>query len=71
MGKTVSVPHSTFPPQMTSRPSESWRNHCFVVKDSSWRFIQACPVKSTDGTHTIGDMTTFITSFGGSQIACF
>ena len=39
------------------------KHHCLVVIDAFWRFIQVYPVKSTDATHTIEAMSTFITFF--------
>ena len=43
------------------------KHHCLVVTDAFSRFIQVYPVKSTDTTHTIEAMSTFITSFGIPQ----
>ena len=39
------------------------KHHCLVVLDAFSRFIHVYPVKSTDATHTIEAMSTFITSF--------
>ena len=43
------------------------KHHCLVVIDAFSRFIQVYSVKSTDGTHTIDAMSTFISSFGIPQ----
>ena len=43
------------------------KHHCLVVTDAFSRFSQVYPVKSTDATHTIEAMSTFITSFGIPQ----
>ena len=43
------------------------KHHCLVVIDAFSRFIQVYPVKSTDATHTIEAMSTFIISFGIPQ----
>ena len=43
------------------------KHHCLVVIDAFSRFIQVYPVKSTDATHTIEAMSTFITSFANPQ----
>ena len=43
------------------------KHHCLVVIDGFSHFIQVYPVKSTDVTHSIEAMTTFIYSFGIPQ----
>ena len=48
-------------------PMSDGKHHCLVVIDAFSRFIQVYPVKSTDATHTIEAMSTFITSFGIPQ----
>ena len=47
------------------------KHHCLVGIDAFSRFIQVYPVKSTDATHTIEAMSTFITSFGIPQKLVF
>ena len=48
-------------------PMSDGKHHWLVVKDAFLRFIQVYPVESTDATHTIEAMSTFITSFGIPQ----
>ena len=48
-------------------PMSDGKHLCLVVIDAFSRFIQVYPVKSTDATHTIEAMSTFITSFGIPQ----
>ena len=48
-------------------PMSDGKHHCLVVIDAFSRFIQVYPVKSTDATHTIEAMSTFINSFGIPQ----
>ena len=43
------------------------KQHCLVVIDNFLRFIQVYRVTSSDFTHTIEPMSTFITSFGIPQ----
>ena len=43
------------------------KHHCLVVIDALLRFIQVYPVESTDATHILEAMSTFITSFGFPQ----
>ena len=47
------------------KPMSDGKHPCLVVIDAFLlRFIQVYPVKSTDATHTIEAMSTFISSFG-------
>ena len=57
------VPQGTYWPQKTSQSNEWWQHQCSVVIYAFLCFIQVYPVKSTDATHTIEAMTTFIIPF--------
>ena len=48
-------------------PMSDSKHHCLVVTDAFLRFIQVYLVESTNATHTIEAMSTFMTSFGNPQ----
>ena len=68
-GEEVPYPFHTvhFDQKGPLNPMSDGKHPCLVVIDAFSRSIQVYPVKSTDATHNIEAMSTFITSFGIPQ----